>query len=77
MTLLRRLAEERGMTVVVVLHDLNVAGQFADDVVAMSEGRVVHHGPVGDVLTAAHLEALYETAVRVEHISGRRVVLWG
>jgi len=77
MTLLRRLADERAMTVVVVLHDLNVAAQFADDVVAMNGGRVVHHGPVGDVLTAPHLEALYETAVRVEDVGGRRVVLWG
>jgi iron complex transport system ATP-binding protein len=76
MKLLRRLADERGMTIVVVLHDINVAGRFADDIVAMSAGRVVHHGPVGDVLTAPNLSALYETPAHVIEMSGRPVVIW-
>jgi iron complex transport system ATP-binding protein len=76
MKLLRRLADERRMTVVVVLHDINVAAQFADDIVAIRDGRVVHHGPVAEVLTAPHLEALYDTPVAVEPIAGRHVVLW-
>jgi iron complex transport system ATP-binding protein len=76
MKLLRRLADEKRMTVVVVLHDINVAAQFADDIVAIRDGRVVHHGPVADVLTAPHLAALYDTPVAVESIAGRRVVLW-
>ncbi|WP_286793754.1 ABC transporter ATP-binding protein, partial [Microbacterium sp. UBA3394] len=58
MKLLRRLVAEREMTVVVVMHDINVAGQFADDVVAMRDGRVLHHGPVTDVVTAENLESL-------------------
>ena len=76
MKLLRRLVAEREMTVVVVMHDINVAAQFADDVVAMSGGRVVHHGSVAEVITAANLTALYETTARVDDIGGRRVVLW-
>jgi iron complex transport system ATP-binding protein len=64
------------MTIVVVLHDINVAAQFADDVIAMRDGRVVHHGPVDEVITAANLEALYETPVRIGDVDGRRVVLW-
>lgn len=66
----------RGMTIVVVLHDINVAAQFADRVVAMRDGRVVHHGTVDEVITADHLTALYETPARVERIDGRRIVLW-
>jgi len=76
MKLLRRLADERDMTIVVVLHDINVAAQYADDVVAMRDGRVVHHGPVVDVVTAQILTELYETPARVDEIAGRRVVLW-
>ena len=64
------------MTIVVVLHDINVAAQFADRVVAMRNGRVEHHGSVDDVITAANLTALYDTPARVEHVDDRRVVLW-
>ncbi len=76
MKLLRRLVAEREMTVVVVMHDINVAGQFADDVVAMRDGRVLHHGPVTDVVTAENLESLYETPAEVVEVGDRRVVLW-
>ena len=76
MKLLRRLVDEQGMTIVVVLHDINVAAQFADDIVAMRSGRVVHHGPVEAVITDANLTALYDTPARVEEVVGRRVVLW-
>ncbi|GAA1133124.1 iron ABC transporter ATP-binding protein [Microbacterium aurantiacum] len=74
--LVRELAAERGLTVVVVLHDINVAAQFADDVIAMRDGRVVHHGPVAEVVTAEKLSELYETPARVVEVEGRRVVLW-
>lgn len=74
--LLRRLVDERGMTVVIVLHDINVAAQFADDIVAMRDGRVVHHGPVATVVTAENLAELYETPVRIAEIDGRLIALW-
>ena len=77
MSLLRRLISERGLRVVVVLHDINVAAQHADSVIAMRDGRVEHHGAVAEVLTAEHLTALYETPARVEDLDGRRVVRRG
>jgi iron complex transport system ATP-binding protein len=76
MKLLRRLADERDMTIVVVMHDINVAAQYADEVVAMRDGRVEHHGPVAEVITAHNLSRLYETPARVDEIAGRLVVLW-
>ncbi|MGZ0712839.1 iron ABC transporter ATP-binding protein (plasmid) [Coraliomargarita sp. W4R53] len=76
MKLVRRLADERGMTVVVVLHDINVAAQYSHDIVAMRDGRVVHHGPVNQVITAERLSALYDTPARVAEIDGRPIVLW-
>ncbi len=76
MKLLRRLADERDMTIIVVMHDINVAAQYADDVVAMRDGRVEHHGPVAEVITAHNLSRLYETPARVDEIAGRLVVLW-
>ncbi|MFK4805080.1 ABC transporter ATP-binding protein [Microbacterium sp. ZW CA_36] len=76
MKLVRRLADEQRMTVVVVLHDINVAAQYADDIVAMRDGRVVHHGTVADVITEDRLTDLYDTPARVAAIAGRPIVLW-
>ena len=76
MKLLQRLGAERAMTIVVVMHDINVAAQFANHVVAMREGAVIQHGPVAEVISEANLTALYDTPVRVANVAGRRVVLW-
>jgi iron complex transport system ATP-binding protein len=75
--LLRRLNRERGMTVVFVSHDLNLAGELADRLLLLSGGRVVGLGAPGEVLDAAVLEAAYGCPVWVERIasSGRPVVL--
>ncbi|WP_028708743.1 ABC transporter ATP-binding protein [Propionicicella superfundia] len=49
--LLVRLNRERGTTVVVVLHDLNLAARYADELVVMSRGAVIAQGRPADVLT--------------------------
>ncbi|MBF4561032.1 ABC transporter ATP-binding protein [Microbacterium sp. VKM Ac-2870] len=50
--LLRELNRSRGTTVVAVLHDLNLAARYADDLVVMCAGAVVAHGAPREVLTA-------------------------
>ncbi len=47
--LLRELQRTRNMTIVFITHDLKLAAQFCDDVAIMYAGRVVEHGPIGEV----------------------------
>lgn len=50
--LLRELNRTQGTTIVVVLHELNLAARYADELVVMSQGRIVAHGAPAEVLTA-------------------------
>jgi len=50
--LLRTLNRTDGTTIVVVLHELNLAARYADDLIVMSGGRVLVHGAPSDVLTS-------------------------
>ena len=45
MRMLRRLADELGKTVVIVIHDINFASCYSDNILAMREGVLVHQGP--------------------------------
>lgn len=54
-----------GKTVVIVLHDINQASQFADTVVMMKSGEVVSVGTPKDVLTAENMKLLYGVDVTV------------
>ena len=40
MQILRRLVEELGKTIIIVLHDINMASQYADEIVAFKDGQV-------------------------------------
>lgn len=63
--LTRRLNRRDGLTVVTVLHDLNLAAQYADRLLMLKEGRRYAEGAPADVLTEANLLAVYGSRVKV------------
>ncbi|WP_394613540.1 heme ABC transporter ATP-binding protein [Lentzea sp. JNUCC 0626] len=67
----------RGNAVLVVLHDLGMAGAHADRVAVMAEGSIVADGPPGEVLTEGLLSEVYRHRVEVlaHPRTGRPVVL--
>lgn len=75
MTLLGGIARDRGRTLVVVMHELNVAAAFADRLVMMKAGKIVTEGPVADVFTAENLDLVFglEATILVDASSGRPV----
>ena len=75
MRLLRRIAKEDRRTLVVVLHELNVAAAFADHLAMMKDGRILAEGRVERVFTAATLREVFglEANVLRDPASGRPV----
>jgi iron complex transport system ATP-binding protein len=73
--LVHELRRDRGLTVVTTMHDLTLAGQYADRLVLLDAGRVVVDGPAGEVLTEDNLARYYGAKVRIIHDGGRPVVL--
>ncbi|AQZ71339.1 cobalamin/Fe3+-siderophore ABC transporter ATP-binding protein [[Actinomadura] parvosata subsp. kistnae] len=63
--LVRHLHEAAGRTVVMVLHDLNLAARYADRLVAMRAGRVVASGTPHEVLTEGLLREVFELDAKV------------
>jgi iron complex transport system ATP-binding protein len=61
---IRRLRAQRGLTVLAVLHDLNLAAAFAPRVVVLAEGRVAVDGPPAEVLSPALVERVFGVSVR-------------
>jgi len=58
-SLLKQLNRERGVTMVLATHDLNLAASVCDTLVLVREGRVLMQGPARDVLTSSTVEQLY------------------
>jgi iron complex transport system ATP-binding protein len=60
-----RLMADAGQTVIVALHDLDLALRIADDVVAVRDGRVVAQGDAGAIFTDEILSELYDVKARI------------
>lgn len=75
--LLADLNHQRGTTVVMVLHDLNLAARYADELIAMADGRLVAAGDPVDVLTEDLVARVFGLSSRVldDPVSGRPLVL--
>ena len=76
MRLIRRMADELGKRVVIVLHDINVAATYADRIVAMRDGVVVADAPAREIMRPEGLGAVYDTPVDVREIDGKPVALY-
>jgi len=69
---LRRLAGENRYTVVVVTHELNLAAEYADQVVLMQRGRCLRVGPPASIYQRELLEQVFQTPLTVEFGSNGR-----
>ena len=79
MNLLRRLVRNNGVSVVVVLHDLNQAARYADHVVVMKDRAVVKAGPSASVLTTEVVRDVFGVQLRilVDRRDGERFCVTG
>jgi len=69
---LRRLAVENRYTVVVVTHELNLTGEYADQVVLLQKGKCLRVGPPAQVFQRDLLEHVFQAPLTVEMTSSGR-----
>ena len=75
--LLTRLNRERGVTIAISTHDLNLAASVCGTLVLIRDGSVIASGPVGEVLTPQNIATLYDVTAEVHRHdrSGHLVVV--
>ncbi|MGU3473737.1 ABC transporter ATP-binding protein [Paenibacillus sp. D51F] len=76
MHVLRRLVEEKGKTVILVIHDVNFASFHSDHIVALKDGKVVQEGTTSTIVTQEVLKELYGMDVPIQEVDGRRVCVY-
>jgi iron complex transport system ATP-binding protein len=76
MKILRRLVDDLGKTVVIVLHDINFASVYSDRIVALKEGRVVKDGPTDEIITSDALKDIYDMDIPIKQLSNCRICVY-
>lgn len=73
MTTLRRAIVDWNKTIVVVLHDINYASLYADQIIALKQGAILFQGTPDEVLTHENIQALYGVDVDIIEHQGKRL----
>jgi len=75
--LIKNLNNSFKLTVIIVLHDLNLASQYCDELILLNNGYLYKMGPPEEILTAEIIEHVYQTKVIIEkNISPRPYIFW-
>ena len=76
MQTLRRLCRELNKTIVIVLHDINFASCYSDNIIALKDGELVKADEKDAVIQKEVLQELYDMNVAIESIKGQRICLY-
>lgn len=73
--LVRKLNREYGMTIIMVLHEINQAIYFSDRIIGLCQGKVLIQGKPDEVITSESIRELYGIELKVTEIDGHKFVL--
>lgn len=76
LSLIRQLNRQEGLTILMVLHDINQALEFSDRAVVMKRGRILAQGVTETVITPQLLEETYRISARVKELDGQKICLF-
>ncbi|UGB31529.1 iron ABC transporter ATP-binding protein [Metabacillus sp. B2-18] len=76
MKILRRLVDELGKTVVIVLHDINFASVYSDRIVALKNGRLMKNGLTHEIINSDALREIYDMDIPVQEQNGCRICVY-
>src|SRR5690625_2123114 len=76
MKTLRRLVEELGKTIIIVIHDINFASCYSDHIVALKDGKIAKQGPTCDVIDECVLKDIYDMDFNVQNINNQRICFY-
>ncbi|GLY09407.1 ABC transporter ATP-binding protein [Bacillus badius] len=76
MKVLRRLVNELGKTVVIVIHDINFASCYSDYIVALKDGKVAKEGTVDEMMECQVLKEIYEIDMKIETVNNEKICVY-
>ncbi|MFC6333367.1 ABC transporter ATP-binding protein [Paenibacillus septentrionalis] len=76
MKILRRLVDELGKTVIIVLHDINFASVYSDRIVALKDGKLVKNGPTHEIINSDALRDIYDMEIPIQEQNGCRICVY-
>src|SRR5690606_14896314 len=72
MKILRKLVDEKGKTIILVIHDINFASVYSDYIVALKDGKIVKEGTTEEIINREVLREIYEMDISIQQYQNCR-----
>ncbi|MFC0561727.1 iron ABC transporter ATP-binding protein [Halalkalibacter alkalisediminis] len=76
MKVLRKMVDELGKTIVIVLHDINFASCYSDFIVALKDGKIVKEGPAQEIIDNAVLREIYDMDIPINCVGDKKICVY-
>jgi iron complex transport system ATP-binding protein len=76
MKVLRRLADDLGKTILIVIHDINFASVYSDYIVALKDGKIEAQGTVNEIITSLTLKQVYGMDMSIQEINNQKICVY-
>ncbi len=76
MKMVRRLCDDLGKTVILVLHEINFASCYSDYIGAFKDGKLHAYGTVEEVMTKEVLKDLYNVDFEIQYVKGKPISIY-
>lgn len=76
MKILRELVDDLGKTIVIVIHDINFASCYSDQIVALKDGRIVEEGGIEKIITQDILGEIYDMEFNIHEIEDMKMCVY-
>ncbi|WP_077622734.1 ABC transporter ATP-binding protein [Sediminibacillus massiliensis] len=76
MKALRKMVDELGKTIVIVIHDINFASCYSDFIVALKDGKVIQEGTTEEIITNKVLKEVFDMDFQINQINGNRICVY-
>ncbi|WP_046174324.1 iron ABC transporter ATP-binding protein [Domibacillus indicus] len=76
MKVLRKLADDLGKTILIVIHDINFASVYSDYIVALKDGKIEAQGTVNEIITSLTLKQVYGMDMSIQEINNQKICVY-
>lgn len=76
MKVLRKLVDELGKTILLVIHDINFASCYSDNIVALKDGKLIKQGKTNNIIEPNNLKSIFDMDFNIQEINDSKICLY-
>lgn len=76
MRVLKDLAVHHGKSIIVVIHDINFASVYADQIIALKQGRLLYQGPPEQIMQEPVLQQIFDFSIPIQEVQQHKLGLY-